>query len=128
MHNTSLKLQFWVGWSNAQLNFIQKKQNKNTNKKGKKTMRGLILFYNWPNIYLILCNLGVYSSFKGEKKELSCARTYKNFVKSKSHMTVEQAFGILKGRRKTLLKIINMCLQYMFFCYMHLSSWYLQYS
>jgi hypothetical protein len=39
----------------------------------------------------------LYSPFKGEKEGLLIAKMYWNFIQSSMQITMERAFGILKG-------------------------------
>jgi hypothetical protein len=48
----------------------------------------------------------VFSPFKGTR--LSTEKAHWNFIQSSTRMATERAFGILKGRWRILLKIIDM--------------------
>ena len=46
--------------------------------------------------------------FKGQKSGFPRKKQYWNFIQSSTRMAVERAFGILKGRRRILLKRLDM--------------------
>jgi hypothetical protein len=54
-----------------------------------------------------------YSPFKGEKDGLPKYTAHWNFIQSSTRMSVERAFGMLKGRFKILLKKLDIPLCHM---------------
>jgi hypothetical protein len=64
---------------------------------GKKIMKGAFLSYPLIGDATYPMRPWFYSPFKGEEKGLSRAKMYWNFIQSNTQITMERAFGILKG-------------------------------
>jgi len=54
-----------------------------------------------------------HSPFQNEKDGLPRYKTHLNFIQSSTRMSVERTFGMLKGRFRILLKIIDIPLCHM---------------
>ena len=78
----------------------------------KKIMSGVFLPYKFIGDAAYPMRPWFYSPFKGEKEGLSKSKVYWNFIQSSTRTAIEKAFGIVKGRWRILLNIIDLPLKH----------------